>query len=52
VAFLSRLARRRRFLFFDLPKDAAVRKAARMALYRRRLKVSEQQAAEEHERAA
>lgn len=52
VAFLSRLARRRRFLFFDLPKDATVRKAARMALFRHRLKVSEQQAAEEHERAA
>jgi hypothetical protein len=51
VAFLSRLARRRRFLFFDLPKDAIVRKAARAALHRHRLKVSEQQAAEEHERA-
>lgn len=52
VAFLSRLARRRRFLFFDLPKDATIRRAARAALYRHRLKVSEQQAAEGHERAA
>jgi hypothetical protein len=53
VAFLSRLARRRRFLFFDFPKDAVVRKAARAALHRRRIKVSEQQAAEEdHEHAA
>jgi hypothetical protein len=52
VAFLSRLARRRRFVLFDLPKDAVVRKAAREALRRHRLKVSEQQAAEEHDRAA
>jgi HEAT repeat protein len=29
VAFLSRLARRRRFILFDLPKDAAIRKAVR-----------------------
>jgi hypothetical protein len=52
VALLSRLARRRRFIFFDLPKDATVRKAARAALHRHRLKVSELQAAEEHERTA
>jgi hypothetical protein len=52
VAFLSRLARRRRFILFDLPKDRVVRKAARAALYRRRLKVSEAQAREERERAA
>ncbi|MEW6683203.1 MAG: HEAT repeat domain-containing protein [Nitrospirota bacterium] len=52
VAFLSRLARRRRFILFDLPKDAVVRKAAREALRRRRLKVSERQSAEEHGRAA
>ncbi len=52
VALLSRLARRRRFIFFDLPKDASVRKAARAALFRRRLKVSELQAAEDHGRPA
>jgi HEAT repeat protein len=52
VAFLSRLAKRRRFIVFDFPKNALVRKAAREALRRHRLKVSEQQAAEEHDRAA
>jgi hypothetical protein len=37
---LSRLAKRRRFIFFDLPKQAAIRKAAREALRRHRLMVS------------
>ncbi|MFZ5863747.1 MAG: HEAT repeat domain-containing protein [Nitrospirota bacterium] len=41
VALLSRLAKRRRFLLFDLPKQAAIRKAAREALRRHRLMVSE-----------
>jgi hypothetical protein len=40
VALLSRLAKRRRFIFFDLPKQAAIRKAAREALRRHRLMVS------------
>jgi hypothetical protein len=42
------LARRRRFILFDLPKQAAIRKAAREALRKHRLLVS----TEEHERAA
>lgn len=50
VAFLSRLARQRRFIVFDLPRDRVVRKAARAALYRRRLKVSEEQAKAEKAR--
>lgn len=48
LALLSRLARRRRFILFDLPKQAAIRKAAREALRKHRLMVS----TEEHERAA
>jgi hypothetical protein len=40
VALLSRLAKRRRFIFFDLPHQAAIRKAAREALRRHRLMVS------------
>lgn len=52
LALLSRLAKRRRFLFFDLPKHAVIRKAAGAALRKHRLKVSEEQASEEHGRAA
>lgn len=48
LALLSRLAKHRRFVFFDLPKDAAIRKAARAALRKHRLAVS----VEEHEHAA
>jgi hypothetical protein len=48
LALLSRLAKRRRFILFDLPKQAAIRKAAREALRKHRLLVS----TEEHEHAA
>jgi HEAT repeat protein len=40
VALLSRLAKRRRFILFDRPRQAGIRKAAREALRRHRLMVS------------
>ncbi|MFZ5877479.1 MAG: HEAT repeat domain-containing protein [Nitrospirota bacterium] len=40
VALLSRLAKRRRFIFFDLSHQRAIRRAAREALRRHRLMVS------------